>query len=251
MNISALLTVEFLGVAMVFARIGGVIMFMPALGEAYIPVRHRLALAIVLSLALYPALPVGPVDLDTPGLLIAGLGIELTLGLWIGITARILLNGLQFAGYQIGMISGLSNAFAPSMGSFEGATLISTGLMLGAIAVIFATDLHHLIIRAMVLSYDMFPPGRILPGDLAEQMVRAVAQSFYLGLSVAAPFFVMGILANLGMGLAARMMPTLPVFFVAAPIVIFAGILMLAVAAPMMLRTFAEQFGEWLGLLVF
>ncbi|MBN9887022.1 flagellar biosynthetic protein FliR [Salipiger abyssi] len=251
MNLSALLTLEFLGVAMVFARLGGVLMFMPALGETYIPTRHRLAFAVLLSLTLYPALPVGPISLDTPAQLLGTFAIELTLGVWIGMTARILMTGLQFAGYQIGLISGLSNAFSPDLGSFQGSTLISTGLMLGGIAVIFATDLHHLIIRAMLMSYDMFPPGRILTGDLAQQMVKAVGQSFYLGLTVAAPFYVMGLLANLGMGLAARMMPALPVFFVAAPVLIMAGLLVLGLAAPMMLREFANRFADWLGLLVF
>ena len=38
MNVSALITTEFLGVALVFARIGGILMFMPGLGEALFPV---------------------------------------------------------------------------------------------------------------------------------------------------------------------------------------------------------------------
>nr|WP_242533844.1 flagellar biosynthetic protein FliR [Salipiger bermudensis] len=236
---------------MVFARIGGMLMFVPALGETVIPVRHRLAFGVLLSLALYPAVPQGPVSLDAPGPLVGALAIELTLGLWIGVTARILLSALEFAGYQIGLVSGLSNAFSPSLGSFQGSTLISTGLMLGGVAMIFATDLHHLIIGAMVSSYDLFPPGQILPSDLAQQIVKAVSQSFYLGLSIVAPFYVMGLLVNLGMGLVARMMPSLPVFFVAAPVLIMAGLLVLVMATPVMLREFAERFGEWLGLLVF
>lgn len=240
-----------MGVALVFARIGAVVMYMPALGETFVPIRHRIALALLLSLALYPTLPVGPQSLDAPGLLVAALGIELTLGLWIGMTARILLGALQFAGFQIGMIVGLSNAFSPDIGSFQGSTLISTGLMLAGVAVIFALDLHHVIIGALVMSYEVFPPGLLMTGDLAQQIVRAVAQSFYIGLSVAAPFFVMGLLINLGMGLAARMMPTLPVFFVAAPVLIAAGLFLLAVAAPLMLREWATRFAEWLGLLVF
>ncbi|MCA0942222.1 flagellar biosynthetic protein FliR [Salipiger pacificus] len=251
MNVSALITVEFLGVALVFARIGGILMFMPGLGEALFPVRHRLAMALVLSLSLYPLAPLGPVDFDNTAAFLGLLAIELTLGVWIGVSARILLSGLQFAGYQIGTISGLANAFSPSLGSFEGADLISTALMMAAVAVIFATDLHHLIIGAMVMSYDVFPPGRILTGDLAQQIVKAVSASFYMGLSIAAPFFVMGLLLNLAMGLTARMMPTLPVFFVAGPVLIFSGLLVLVMAAPMMLREFAERFSEWLGLLVF
>ncbi|MGR3321929.1 MAG: flagellar biosynthetic protein FliR [Pseudooceanicola sp.] len=251
MNLSALATGEFLAAALVFARIGGIVMFVPAFGEAFIPMRHRLAAALVLALAINAAVGPGPVRFDSVSAMIMAFGIEVTIGVWIGLAARILMTALQFAGYQVGMISGLSNAFAPSIGSFEGATLISTGLMLGAVAVIFATDLHHHIIGAMAMSYDVFPIGLVMPGDLSQQMVRAVSQSFYLGLSIAGPFYVMGMLVNLGLGLTNRMMPNLPVFFVAAPVLIFTGLLVLVIAVPHMLSEFADRFGAWLGLLTF
>ena len=52
MDLSAFLTGQVMGVALVFGRIGGVVMYMPALGEAFVPVRHRIAFALLLSLAL-------------------------------------------------------------------------------------------------------------------------------------------------------------------------------------------------------
>ncbi|WP_163851587.1 flagellar biosynthetic protein FliR [Pseudooceanicola aestuarii] len=251
MDLTALLTAEFMTAALVFARIGALVMFMPGFGETFIPVRHRLAMALVLSLALRPAVAPAPLVLDDFPALVASFAIEITIGLWIGITARILLTALQFAGYQVGLIAGLSNAFAPEMGSFQGSTLISTGLMLAGVALIFAMDLHHVIIGAMALSYDVFPRGQLMSQDLSHQILRAVGQSFYMGMSIAAPFYVMGLLLNLGLGLANRMMPNLPVFFVAAPVLIFSGLLVLVVSAPMMLRQFTEGFSDWLGLLVF
>ncbi|WP_375689905.1 flagellar biosynthetic protein FliR [Pseudooceanicola sp. LIPI14-2-Ac024] len=226
-------------------------MFMPALGETLYPARHRLAMALVLSLALAPAIGIGPLAFDSYGQLVIAIIKEVTIGVWIGLVGRIILSGLQFAGYQIGMVSGLANAFAPQMGSFEGATMVSTGLMLGAIAMIFATDLHHVIIEAVLLSYRVFPVGQLMIADMTQQIIRAVSESFYIGLAVSAPFFVMGFLMNLGLGLANRMMPNLPVFFVAAPILIISGFSVLVIAAPHMLREFGARFAEWLGLLTF
>ncbi|MGR3571004.1 flagellar biosynthetic protein FliR [Brevirhabdus sp.] len=251
MDLGALLSAEFLGVALIFARLGALMMFVPGFGETFIPARHRLATALLLALALAPTIRLGPLSLDAPGLLVLSFALEITIGVWIGVTARILLTSLQFAGYQVGLISGLANAFAPNIGSFQGSTMVSTGLMLAAVALIFATDMHHLIIRAMLMSYDVFPPGRIMPQDLSEQIVRAVSKSFYLGMSIAAPFYVMGLLLNLGLGLANRMMPNLPVFFVAAPVLILAGLTVLVFSAPMMLRGFTQALAEWLGLLTF
>ena len=68
---------------------------------------------------------------------------------------------------------------------------------------------------------------------------------------IAAPFYVMGLVLNVGLGLANRMMPTLPVFCVAAPLLICSGLFVLVLAAPAMLRTWLVEFSTWLGVLSF
>ncbi len=169
------------------------------------------------------------------------------MGLWIGLTARILFSALEFAGYQAGQVSGLANAFAPNMGSFQGSTMVATFLMMAGTALIFVTNTHYLIIRALLYSYDVFPFGQIMLGDFARQSVKAAGASFYIGLSLAAPFMVMGMIVNLGLGLANRMMPSLPVFFVAGSVLIALGLLIISVAGPSMLHSFLGHFIDWLG----
>jgi flagellar biosynthetic protein FliR len=250
MDLTALLTSQFVAVALVFGRIGSALMFMPGFGESFIFVRHRLAAGLMLSLVLAPLVTQGTPPTDAIGF-IRAMAVEVTLGVWIGLTARVLLTAMQVAGSQIGMVSGLSNAFAPSIGSFQGSTLIATTLLLGAIAVIFATDVHHLIIGALLNSYEVFPPGLMMPGDLAEQMARAAQQAMYIGVAISGPFYVMGVVLNVGLGLTNRMLPSLPVFFVAAPVLIAAGLLVLFLAMPAAQRTWITYFVEWLGLLSF
>lgn len=250
MDLGALLTTQFLAVALVFARIGAAMMFLPGFGESFVFVRHRLAASLLIALVITPIVAQAPVP--TGGVdLIRAMGIEVTLGIWIGLVARVLLTAMQVAGAQIGMVSGLSNAFAPDIGSFQGSTLIATALLLAAVAVIFAADIHHLIIGALIESYFVFPPGMIMFGDLAEQMTKAAQTAFYIGVSVAAPFFVMGVVLNVGLGLTNRMLPSLPVFFVAAPVLIAAGLFVLVLAVPTAVRTFLSRFVEWLGLMSF
>ncbi|MDG4648628.1 flagellar biosynthetic protein FliR [Roseibacterium sp. SDUM158017] len=251
MDLTVFLTAQFLGFALVFARLGATLVFMPGFGEQAVPVRARLLFALALSAALRPATPVDGVSPDGPLAFLAVLGIEITIGLWIGLTARVLLSALQFAGYQIGIVAGLANAFGPQLGSFEGSTMVATGLLMAGVALIFATDLHHLIIAALMMSYDVFPVGLIMPGDLAQQMVRAAAMSFWIGVTITAPFYIMGLLLNLGLGLANKMMPTLPVFFVAVPVLIAAGLLVLAVSGPALFGGFLQAFADWLGRLAF
>ena len=250
MDLGALLTGQFVTVALVFGRLGAAMMFMPGFGESFIFVRHRLAFSILLALVLAPLVARGTPPTD-PVEFIKAMAVEVTLGVWIGLAARILLDAMQVAGSQIGMVSGLSNAFAPSIGSFQGSTLISTTLLLGAIAVIFATDTHHLIIEALLNSYEVFPPGLLMPGDLAEQMARAAQESLYVGVAIAGPFYVMGVILNVGLGLTNRMLPALPVFFVAAPVLIAAGLLVLVLTMPAAQRTWITHFVDWLGKLSF
>jgi flagellar biosynthetic protein FliR len=251
MDLASFLTEQFLGFALVFARLGAALMFMPGFGEQSVPVRHRLIFALALSAALRPVTPVGEVPADDPMTLFTLLGVEIAVGLWIGLTARILLSALQFAGYQIGIVAGLANAFGPQLGSFEGSTMVASGLLMAGVALIFATDLHHVIIGALLMSYEVFPVGMIMPGDMAEQIARAVSTSFWIGVSITAPFYVMGLLLNLALGLANKMMPTLPVFFVAVPVLIAAGLLVLALSGSALFSGFLQAFADWLGMLTF
>lgn len=251
MDLALFLTSQVLAVGLVFARIGSALAFMPGFGERVIPLRFRLLVALVLSAALAPATPVDAVTIDSPLLLVPLLAMEVTLGIWIGVTARIVMSALQFVGYQIGLIAGLANAFAPETGAFQGSTMIADALMMAGVALIFASDLHHLVIAALLMSYDIFPLGQIMPGDLAEQIVKAVGASFYIGFALTVPFHVMGLVLNLGMGLANRMMPALPVFFVATPVLVAAGLFVLIVSAPSILEGFLDRFAAWLGTMRF
>jgi flagellar biosynthetic protein FliR len=119
-------------------------------------------------------------------------------------------------------------------------------MLVSAVAMIFITDTHHMILRALLSSYDIFPPGQIMLQDMTDQLLKAAGQSLYIGTAVAAPFFVMGVVLNLGMGLANRMMPQLPVFFVAASLLIGAGLLIMSVSLPSLLDFFISEFQKWL-----
>mgnify|MGYP006273407247 CR=1 FL=1 len=246
-----IVALQIAGVFVVFARIGTAMMFLPAFGERGIPARMRLAAAILTTLALTPAIGLPGMAPDRPALFVALIGIEAAIGAWLGLAARTLLAALQFAGAMAGYAAGLANAFAPSVGPFQGATSVANALMLGAVALIFATNTHHVMLDAMLMSYEVMPIGGIMPGDMAREMALAGARSLYLGAMIAAPFLCVSVVVNLGLGLANRMMPTLPVFFVAGPVLIGVGLLVLARVAPMMLETVRGDLARWLGLLVF
>ena len=83
MDLTALWTSQIMGFALVFARLGSIIVYMPAIGEQLVPMRHRLVFALVLTLALYPATPVGSLSIGSPLELLPLLLIEVLIGIWI------------------------------------------------------------------------------------------------------------------------------------------------------------------------
>ena len=238
-------------VLIVFCRIGSAFLFMPGIGESYIPPRVKLLFAFALSLALSIYVPFNAFIPENPSVLFGLIFFETIVGLWIGVVSRVILISLQYAGLIAGQVSALANAFAPNVGAFEGATVLSTFLMLGGVMVVFAADLHHFIIRSFIMSYDVFPLGVLHDGDMALQLAKAVSVSAYLGFSMSAPFLVMGIVVNVGLGLANRMMPTLPVFFVATSILITLGIYIMTKVVPNVINLFIETFVQFLTKLSF
>ncbi|EPX78003.1 flagellar biosynthetic protein FliR [Salipiger mucosus] len=239
------------GYFLVLARIGCIIMFMPGFGESYIPSRAKIMFASALSLALMPATPVGPTESDDYILLVTLLAAEVTIGIWIGVMSRTVMSALQFAGFQVGQVSALANAFATNSGPFAGSTMIATFLTVAGVALLFITNTHHLMIQSMIFSYEVFPLGGVMLGDMADQAAYITTRSMYIGFSLAAPFYILGLMNNVALGLANKMMPTLPVFFVASSILITTGLFLFGIASPFMLKGFFEQFVSWTTTLSF
>ena len=222
---------------LVFSRVGAMIMLLPGFGTMGVPARVRLVLALAIALALTPTVQnlypaVAPATIVQLTLLIAQ---EITCGVLVGAMAAIIMSGLQVAGFLIASQIGLSYAqtIDPTQNT-QGAVVGNFMSLLGVVG-IFATDLHHLAIGAIAGSYKMLPPGGHLPtGDMAQLVIRLVSSSFALGFQLAAPFLVFGFAVYAGLGVLARLMPQLQIFFVAVPINIICGfVIMLALLGSM------------------
>src|SRR5262245_4039675 len=229
---------------LVFARIGTMVMLLPGLGEMSMPVRVRLTVALVLSAMFLPLhRNAYAVDLKELGPVLLMLGHEIIIGAILGLTARLSISALQVAGAVIAQQMGLGfvTAVDPSQGQRNvfGSNFLS---MLG-VPLIFATDLHYLVIAALNDSYRLFAPGAaILVGDVAQLMTTTIAGAFKVGIQLAAPFLVFGLLFNLGLGLLSRLMPQMQVFFVGMPLSIMAGLLILVLVLAAMMGTYLDGF---------
>jgi flagellar biosynthetic protein FliR len=148
---------------------------------------------------------------------------------------------LQIAGSVVAQQFGLGFVTAIDPTQNEQGILVGNFLTLLGITLIFATDLDHLVIEALNDSYTIFEPGEMpLTGDVAKHITQVVAAAFRIGIQLAAPFLVFGLLFNLGLGVLARLMPQLQVFFIGLPLSILLGLLLLMAVIGAMMGTFVN-----------
>lgn len=231
---------------LIFSRLAAMIMLMPALGETSIPAQVRLVMAFLLTLVMMPlvASTYGAIPQTVPGLAFIVVT-EIAVGLFIGGAARIIMSALHVAGNIIALQ--MSLAFAQNVDPTQGqqGVLISNFLSLLAVTLIFATHLDHLLIAAMRDSYELFIPGQAIPvGDFSQMMVQLVSDSFRIGLQLAAPFLVFGLVFYVGIGILSRLMPQIQIFFIAMPANIMLGFVLLLFLLGAMMTWFLQGFEQ-------
>ena len=100
---------------LILARVGAILMLIPGIGEAYVPPRVRLSLALVISLALWPivsgSLPPLPAEMSA---MIGWILREVITGLMIGLLLRMFMTALATAGEIVSMSTSTVPARAPA-----------------------------------------------------------------------------------------------------------------------------------------
>lgn len=229
---------------MVAARVGGAVMLLPGFSATYVSVRVRVLLSLVISLVLVPVLSDRLPDLPTaPAEMGRLLAIELLAGVFIGTVARVLIAALQVAGTVISLTSSMANAFIMDPVAEQQGSIVTSFLTMVGVTLIFVTDLHHMMLLAVVDSYRLFEPG-LMPsiGDMAQMMAENVARTFQVGVQLAGPYLVAGISYNLAMGLITRLMPQMPVYFVGLPAQMLGALFLMMVVLPGIMLVFLQHF---------
>ena len=225
-----------------FARIGTMVMLLPGVGELSVPSRVRLTIALVLTAVIMPLnRSTYQIDLQAMGPVLVLLAQEMFIGAVLGLTARMTISALQVAGQVVAQQMGLGFVTAVDPTQGQQGVIVGNFLSVLGITLIFAFDLHHLVIGALNDSYLLFKPGDVpIIGDVAALLSRTVTSAFRIGVQLAAPFLLFGLLFNLGLGLLSRLMPQMQVFFVGMPLSIMIGFLILLLGVGAMMMTFID-----------
>ena len=221
-------------------------LIIPGIGDNYVPTRIRLLFALCFSAIIAPV--VDPFLPDLPGASAAFLFLvmgEFVIGIFIGTVARILMTALDTAGMVVATNMGLANAMIFNPSSASQGSVVGAFLSLVGAVLLFSTQLHHLMIYALVDSYQSFAPGVIPAAEgMAETIAKTVNTSFSVGFRMAVPFIVVGLMLYIMMGILTRLMPQIQVFILALPLQIGVGAVTMMIIIPSMMMFWISVYEE-------
>ena len=226
--------------AAVFLRVAPIIGLLPGFGEASVPMRIKLVLAIAFTLIVTPVMSpdlLGHAQAPTVALILS----ETLIGLALGIALRLFLMALQMAG----SIAAQSTSLAQILGNAGQTPLPAIGHLLatGGVALMMIMGLHVRVAEMIVLSYAVFPVAEFPNvAALTQWGIGRIAQAFSFGFSLAAPFVLISVLYNLTLGIINRAMPQLMVVLVGAPAIMALTLFLLMLVAPTMLVVWLGAF---------
>jgi flagellar biosynthetic protein FliR len=221
---------------LVFARLGAAVMLLPGLGEVEIPAMLRLALGLGLVFALLPVVAPGlPLMPDQPGPLARLVAVEVVLGLWFGLLTRVLAIALAQAGQVMSLMFGLASPLQGDVVLGGAATALARLMGMGTVALVLASGLHEVPLRALAASYSVLPVGELPTGAAASALAEMAEHSMALAMQLAGPFVLATMLFNGALGLLARLAPQSQVFVAATPVQVLGGFALLGLLLPMLL----------------
>lgn len=230
---------------MAMIRPGAAMVVTPVFGAANVPIQIRIILAFMIGMV-----ATNTASFDLPGDTAISLGNmmfvmgEVLVGVAIGFSLQLGYSSVLIAGETISNSMGLGFASMSDPQTGQSTPVIGQFLTIIATLLLLAIDGHLMLIKAIVDSYTALPPGyAFLGADLAFGIVKFGGTLFSMGLLIALPVGGALILIQLTMGFLARTAPALNLFAVGIPVTISAGLVMLAITAPIMADAITQSLG--------
>jgi flagellar biosynthetic protein FliR len=216
---------------LVSARLSGLMLTAPLWSMTNLPARARAAITVLLSIVLLPSVPATKLPEELLALPLP-FAMEMVVGIVIGLTAAILVQGVALAGEIISLQMGLS--LAPQLAPMPDLQVSGVGLILSNLVLLIYVGIggHLMLLRGLADSLQTLPPG--LPMDLAggRDTVVAAGGVFRCALSTAAPVMVTLLLAEISVALLSRAVPQINAMMISFPVAIGVGLIMTGAALP-------------------
>lgn len=234
------------GFFLCLVRVAGCIMIYPTFSDNAVNTRTRMLVAFVLAVSIYPivkdGMPPPPTQVST---LMMDVLKELSVGILMALAARFVMAAVSLAGELMGFMTGFQAAsmFDPITGANSSALGIFLSLVAGVL--LFAFNIHHIMIAGLAQSFSVIPvtEGLSLADSLAA-VSAAISNMMEVGVKIAAPVMVIGFLGYVVFGIFNRMIPQLHVFFISLPLSIGVGLIILGISLAGVVTLIGQQLEQ-------
>lgn len=218
-----------------FLRILAVFSSAPIFSARSVPVRTRVALAMLIAICAQAGLEGQPqVGLTDPQAMSVVVQ-QVLIGLAIGLAVRIVFAAVELAGEVVGLQMGLNYAgfFDPTTNSQTSAVGRYFGNMTMLLFVVLGG--HLMVLQAVVSSFDTFPIGSGALEAVARMRLHELGSVvFRYGLWIALPMIGMLLFVNIVLGFISRVAPQMNAFAIGFPLTLTTGLLGIALTLPML-----------------
>lgn len=234
---------EFAAFALILLRVTVLLFLSPIFGSNLVPIQVKAAMSLVFALMLTPV-----VNIDAPALpddvlsyipIIAG---EVFVGMAIGLTMRMILEGVQMAGQYIGYQMGMAivNVIDPQTGSQS--SVLSQIAYILALIIFLSVNGHYIVIKALVESFELIPIGRpIISEPVIQEIMKNMAGLFIIAVKIAAPTLAVLFGVKVAMGIVAKAVPQMNVLFVGMPLYIIVGMMVFGFSLSFFVPVFGKE----------
>ncbi|MGZ4612634.1 MAG: flagellar biosynthetic protein FliR [Kineosporiaceae bacterium] len=207
------------------ARTAAFVLVTPPFNTRAVPAQARIALALALALPLTAPLQAGAPTLMS-GELVLRLVLQIATGLALGFFVLIAVSAVQAAGDLVDLVGGFNSSIALDPLMLTQTSVFGRLHQFVAVAVLFATDGHLMIVQGLSRSLQAMPDPHVSWDALERALVADVTALVTGGLQIAAPIIAAMLVADVSLGLLTRAAPALNAFALAFPLKILFSLLL-------------------------
>jgi flagellar biosynthesis protein FliR len=228
---------------LVFFRIVAVLWLVPVFPSRSISIPFKVGFSMVVAFLLVNIVPATKPFGTDPYVLALLIAKEVMIGFVIGFVIRLMVAAVQAAGEIISLQSGFAFARVVDPGFGQQTTVLDQFYYLLAMMIFFAMDAHHMLIAALVRSFQELPLGTasFSEGTLG-YLVASTGKVFALGLRIGAPVIVVLLLVEVSLGLLSRLIPQMNIFVEGLPLKVFITLTLIALSLGFVAPAIADLF---------
>ncbi len=226
------------------ARLAAMVGSLPIFSSSQAAIRIRLGLAVAISLLLFPVLDLSLSEQQTTPI---GFGLivvqEALLGLLLGLVVKLIFFAAQFGATIIGYQMGFSAAEILDPQNQQQVPLMAQFQNIIVILFFLSLNIHHLLLRVIVDSYTVLPPGNLdFSGNAIPFVLNMTGEMFVLGFRLVTPVLIVLMLSMFILGIMSRVFSQLQVFMLSFPINISLGLIIIGMSMGIMLSILGNEF---------